>query len=134
MSSRQNPKTIMQQHIHYSSTAKTDYDINDSKTPLNIRLHLSYMTIEFTFESRFSFWSVNVHLLYAPCLINHFVKSIKSSLWKTTEQRRPWQMWIQNNLFLPNLLQEENAFNWKISCAQFILIFVHTSFTASTIA
>ena len=131
MSLRQNPKTIMQQHIHYSNTAKIDYD--NSKTPLNIRLHLSYMTIEFTFESRFSFWSVNVHLLYEPCLINHFVKSIKSSLWKTTEQRRPWQMWIQNNLFLPNL-QEENAFNWKISCAQFILIFVHTSFTTSTIA
>ena len=129
MSSRQNPKTIMLQHIHYSSTAKIYYD----KTPINIRLHLWYMTIEFTFKSRFSFWSVNVHLLYEPYLINHFVKSIKSSLWKTTEQRRPWQMWIQNNLFLPNL-QEENAFNWKISCAQFILIFVHTSFTTSTIA
>ena len=28
MSSRQNPKTIMLQHIHYSSTAKIDYDIN----------------------------------------------------------------------------------------------------------
>ena len=55
MSSRQNPKSIMQQHIHYSSTAKIDYDINDSKTPLKIRLHLSYKTIEFTFESRLSF-------------------------------------------------------------------------------
>ena len=133
MSSRQNPKTRMQQHILYSYTAKINYDIKVSHTPLHIRLHLSVMKIEFIFESRFSFWSVNVHLLYEPCLINHFVKSIKSSLWKTTEQRRPWQMWIQNNLFLPNL-QEENAFNWKISCAQFILIFVHTSFTTSTIA
>ena len=131
MSSRQNPTTVMQEHILYLYTAKINYDIK--KTPLHIRLHLSVMTIKFTFESRFSFWSVNVHLLYEPCLINHFVKSIKSSLWKTTEQRRPWQMWIQNNLFLPNL-QEENAFNWKISCAQFILIFVHTSFTTSTIA
>ena len=30
MSLRQNPKTIMQQHIHYSSTAEIGYDINVS--------------------------------------------------------------------------------------------------------
>ena len=43
MSSRQNPKTIMQQHIHYSSTAEIDYDINVSQKQNAIKHQVAFM-------------------------------------------------------------------------------------------